>query len=67
MTLTAMSILHNCAETDENKKYFYNEPDMISVIAWYAKNTSQEDKVSEIIFRNMHALKARCSIFQCRL
>ena len=44
MTLAAMSILHNCA--DENMDYFYAEPDFVSVIAWYTKNTSQEDNVS---------------------
>ena len=45
ITDSAMTILHNCAETDENKEYFYNEPKMVEVIAWYAQNTSQKDNV----------------------
>ena len=47
-TLASMSILHNCAGIDQNKKYFHQEPDMVDVIAWYAKNTSEEENVRPI-------------------
>ena len=44
----AMTVLHNCADVTANKKYYYDEPDLMEVVAWYAKLTSQKVNVSNL-------------------
>ena len=54
-----MNILHNCALSDENLKYFYEEPDTVKVIAWYAHNISLETDVSiHLFYSSLHFRKS---------
>ena len=41
-----MTILHNCASSEENLEYFYKESDIVSVIRWYAENITPSIDVS---------------------
>ena len=54
-----MTILHNCALSDDNLKYFYEGSDTIKVIAWYAHNISLETDVG---IHYWNAIKFECAV-----